>query len=415
MTGQPAPKRISAHTPLSVTHKLRQALAAHQAGDIDRAGRLYSQVLQQRPEEFGALHGLGLIEYQRGDLPKALRLIAAALRSNGNSADAWSNLGLVFHAQGQDAEALTSYDRALELKPDRADLRNHRADALRGLDRSDPLHRPHQPARIAEEEPRIVLKRASPAPVPCKICGTPAPLYGVVDFHRSCDIPDGRRLPLSGLPVYYRRCVACSFLFTDAFDDWTDAEFKTHIYNDDYLALDPDYVAKRPRANADVVERLFGARKAQIRVLDYGGGNDVLCSALRDAGYAAAVTYDPFTAEHACRPEGMFDLVTCFETLEHMPDPRAGIAGMLASLAEPGLVLFSTLLQPPDFDRMGLNWWYVGPQNGHVSLFSRNALALAWRHHGYQTASFNDNMHLAFRKLPDFARHLLKDTSAPAR
>ncbi len=402
MTAQPAPTRIPAQLPLSLARKLRQAFAAHQAGNIDKAGRLYSEVLQQRPDEFDALHMLGLIEYQRGDLPKALRLIGAALRSNGNSADAWSNLGLVFHAQGEADKALTSYDRALELKPDRADVRNNRSNALRGLDRRDPVH-------IADDEPAIVLKRASPAPAPCKICGTPAPLYGVVDFHRSCDIPGGKRLPLSSLPVYYRHCVACSFLFTDAFDDWSDAEFKAHIYNDGYLAIDPDYVAKRPRVNADVVERLFGAHKSQIRVLDYGGGNDVLCSALRSAGYPLAVTYDPFTADYAQRPEGTFALVTCFETLEHMPNPMAGMAAMLASLAEPGAVLFSTLLQPPDFDRIGLNWWYVGPRNGHVSLFSRNALAFAWRRHGYQTASFNDNLHLAFRTLPEFAKHLLKD------
>ncbi len=411
MTGHPASNRLPPPLPLSMARKMRQAFAAHQAGNIDKAGLLCSEVLQQRPDEFDALHMLGLIEYQRGDFPKALRLIAAALRSNGNSADAWSNLGLVFHAQGEDAKALTSYDRALELRPHRADVRSNRANALRGLGRHEPID---QPIRIGDDEPAIVLKRASPAPAPCKICGTPAPLYGVVDFHRSCEIPGGKQLPLSSLPVYYRRCVACSFLFTDAFDDWSDADFKTHVYNDGYLALDPDYVAKRPRVNADAVERLFGAHKAQIRVLDYGGGNDVLCSVLRTAGYAAAVTYDPFTAEHACRPEGMFDLVTCFETLEHMPDPLAGIAAMLASLAEPGLVLFSTLLQPPDFDRMGLHWWYVGPRNGHVSLFSRNALALAWRRHGYQTASFNDNLHMAFRELPEFARHLLRDAASVA-
>jgi 2-polyprenyl-6-hydroxyphenyl methylase/3-demethylubiquinone-9 3-methyltransferase len=96
-----------------------------------------------------------------------------------------------------------------------------------------------------------------------------------------------------------------------------------------------------------------------------------------------------------------------------MPDPMAGIAAILASLADPGLVLFSTLLQPQDFDKLGLNWWYVGPRNGHVSMFSRNALALAWRHQGYQTASFNDNLHLAFRTVPAFARHLIK-VAAPA-
>jgi 2-polyprenyl-6-hydroxyphenyl methylase/3-demethylubiquinone-9 3-methyltransferase len=101
-------------------------------------------------------------------------------------------------------------------------------------------------------------------------------------------------------------------------------------------------------------------------------------------------------------------LSATFQTLEHMPDPMAGIAAMLATLAEPGIVLFSTLLQPQDFDRLGLNWWHVGPRNGHVSIFSRHALVLAWQHFGYQTASFTNNLYIAFRTLPTFAKHLLE-------
>ena len=50
------------------------------------------------------------------------------------------------------------------------------------------------------------LKPASAEPVPCKICDDPAPLYGVVDFNRNCEIPNGVKLALSGTPIYYRRC-----------------------------------------------------------------------------------------------------------------------------------------------------------------------------------------------------------------
>jgi SAM-dependent methyltransferase len=252
------------------------------------------------------------------------------------------------------------------------------------------------------------LKSASATPTPCKICGGPSQLYGVTDFHKCCEEVRGTRLPVSGIPIYYRRCEVCGFLFTDAFDGWSEAEFKAHIYNAGYLVVDPDYTEIRPRNNAGLVQRMFGSHRAELRVLDYGGGNDVLCSALRAEGFPVAATYDPFVPDFARRPEGAFDLVTCFETLEHMPDPMAGIAAILASLAEPGLVLFSTLLQSQDFDKLGLNWWYVGPRNGHVSIFSRNALVLAWRHYGYQTAFFSDNLHVAFRTLPAFAKHLLK-------
>src|SRR5512143_228239 len=250
------------------------------------------------------------------------------------------------------------------------------------------------------------LTPVSAAPVPCKICGEPAPLYGTADFNRNCDIPNGMKLPLSGTPVHYRRCGACGFLFTDAFDGWSHDDFRTHIYNGGYPAVDQDYAETRPRNNAAAVLQLFGAHKEQRRVLDYGGGNDVLCSQLRAAGFPLAVTCDPFAPEFAKPPAEKFDLVTCFETLEHMPDPVAGIGDIVAHLAEPGLVLFSTLLQPADFDRLGMTWWYVGPRNGHISLFNRSALAKAWARHGCRTGSFNDNLHVAFRTLPDFARRL---------
>ena len=80
----------------------------------------------------------------------------------------------------------------------------------------------------------LSLTPVSAALVPCKICGEPAPLYGTVDFNRNCEIEGGIKLPPSGTPVRYRRCRGCGFLFTDAFDAWSQEDFKTYIYNEDY-------------------------------------------------------------------------------------------------------------------------------------------------------------------------------------
>src|ERR1700735_5377995 len=79
----------------------------------------------------------------------------------------------------------------------------------------------------------------------CKVCGCPSPLFGVVDFHKSCVEAQGRRLSLSGIPVYYRRCTTCRFVFTDAFDTWSQEPFLEHIYNRDYIVVDPDFVEVR--------------------------------------------------------------------------------------------------------------------------------------------------------------------------
>ena len=252
------------------------------------------------------------------------------------------------------------------------------------------------------------LKPASAAPLPCKICGSASTLYGVVDFNKSCEEPNGLPLPLSGVPVYYRRCPNCEFVFTDAFDEWSDEQFKAHIYNEGYQAVDPEYQTVRPQANARTVKQLWGPYKERTRILDYGGGNDAFCALLRADGFPVAVTYDPMVPAHARRPEGKFDLVTCFETLEHLPDPIGGIALLLECAAEPGLVQISTYAQPADFGNQGVNWWYVAPRNGHVSIFSRKALALAIGRRGYKTVSLSDNLHFAFRTLPSFADHLNK-------
>ncbi len=40
------------------------------------------------------------------------------------------------------------------------------------------------------------------------------------------------------------------------------------------------------------------------------------------------------------------------------------------------------------------------PRNGHISIFTKQALTLAWARHGFKTAALNDGTHLAFRTLP---------------
>ena len=251
-------------------------------------------------------------------------------------------------------------------------------------------------------------KTTPPDAVSCKICGKEAPLYGVVDFNKSCVEITGKFLPLSGVPIYYRRCPQCGFLFTTAFDHWDAAQFKQFIYNDDYAEVDPEYEEVRPRRNAEMILRLFDRDRSRLRVLDYGGGNGVTADILRGAGFLSSQTYDPFYPQYAVLPEGQFEIVVCIETLEHLPDPMAGIAALAKCCAESGVVLISTATPPADFDAQRLNWWYVGPRNGHISVFSKAALHVAWKRVGFSFGSFNDTVHIAYRTLPDFARHLMK-------
>lgn len=179
---------------------------------------------------------------------------------------------------------------------------------------------------------------ADTGPVQCKVCDAPSPLYGVVDFHKSCIEQQGRRLMLSGYPIYFRRCTACGFAFTTAFDQWTDEEFRQRIYNDDYVQVDPDFVEARPKQNAELIRNNFGQMREQIGILDFGGGSGLMTNLLAEEGFRA-ITYDPFS-EHRNAPDGRFELITCFEVMEHVPFPRQTAAHMHGLLAEDGAILF---------------------------------------------------------------------------
>ena len=250
----------------------------------------------------------------------------------------------------------------------------------------------------------------NPNPSGCKICGSPSPLFGVVDFHKSCIEAQGKILNLSGKPIYYRRCTACAFTFTDEFDDWSTEAFLAHIYNHEYALVDPDYVFARPTNNAKVVAETFLVSRNSLTILDFGGGNGLLASTLVQNGFNAT-TYDPFSG-FTERPRGPFNLITCFEVMEHSPFPSRTVSEMSRLLADEGLIFFSTLTQPANFDEIRLQWWYASPRNGHFSLYSQRALTLLFQQNGLQLRSLTDLVHVAFRKLPAFAAHLVTANQA---
>ncbi len=122
-------------TALQQNRMLRRALRAYDEGAFATAERLFTAVLQAQPDNFDALHGLGLINYRRGRLDAALALIQAALQSDLDRADGFASLGLVFHALKQFERALKSFDAGLRLAPDDTELLNRRGVALLELGR----------------------------------------------------------------------------------------------------------------------------------------------------------------------------------------------------------------------------------------------------------------------------------------
>ncbi len=246
----------------------------------------------------------------------------------------------------------------------------------------------------------------------CKCCGAMATRYGVVDFHKNCEIYRCNALfGVSGVPIYYYRCPACRFIFTTAFDQFTHDDFQRYVYNEEYPLIDPDYQHTRPRYNASILCNLFSACKPAT-ILDYGCGNGLLAQTLREAGFPRVDTYDPFVAHFSARPAERYDCVVCFEVIEHSTDPLQTLTDIDGFVKDNGMIFLLTLVQPADIDQQGLNWWYAGPRNAHISLHSNTSLECLARRLGMRFGSFNESYHLLFRQVPAFATHFLQAPAA---
>ena len=91
------------------------AFRHYQEGDLQQAKQICEQILRKKPNNFNALHLLGIIYCQIGNYDISIKYIRKALQNNPHVADAYFNLGLSLKRQVQYEQAITSYLKALQL------------------------------------------------------------------------------------------------------------------------------------------------------------------------------------------------------------------------------------------------------------------------------------------------------------
>ena len=110
-----APRRVEIDT----------AIAAHRAGRLDEARRLYTQMLDADPRHASAWHFLGVLQHQTGDSELAVASISRALELDPGYADAHNNLGNIYRETNHYDAALESYQHVVEIAPRHADAWNN--------------------------------------------------------------------------------------------------------------------------------------------------------------------------------------------------------------------------------------------------------------------------------------------------
>ncbi len=204
--------------------------------------------------------------------------------------------------------------------------------------------------------------------VDCRLCGGPSRKV----FSQTV---------LRKYEVGYYQCDRCSSLQTE------DAHWLAEAYDSNLSYLDTG-AAQRNLTNLAVcffVSKLYRLRN----IIDFGGGDGLLCRLLRDYGLNCFVRDKYATPTYAQGfTEADFekaDLVVAFEVLEHFSNPKEDLDDVFALDAR--AVFVSTGIYR---NEQG-DWWYLAPETGqHLFFYSRKALDLIADKYGYGVLANGD-------------------------
>ena len=122
--GDEEKRRDTSFDALASAHEFRQGLARHQQGQLVEAERHYDAALKSQPDNFDALHMLGVIALQKGRFEHGVEIIRKAVALNENSPIAFNNLAKGLKDLGRFDEAILYFERAIALAPNFADAHN---------------------------------------------------------------------------------------------------------------------------------------------------------------------------------------------------------------------------------------------------------------------------------------------------
>jgi SAM-dependent methyltransferase len=199
------------------------------------------------------------------------------------------------------------------------------------------------------------------------------------------------------------KCWRCGLIFVNPRDEskiFQKRYSEPYFHISEFIRKNPqivgywDYIADRP-----TYERYFEKKMRLIeklhpkkgRILDFGSGLGYFLNQARKHGWLAfGLEISPFAVKYAKEkfnhqiilgqltrerfPFKYFDVITLFQTIEHLPDPLAEVKNIYKFLKKDGILVITT----PNADSLiakilGKKWFAFRPKE-HLFVFSANTI-----------------------------------------
>jgi SAM-dependent methyltransferase len=207
----------------------------------------------------------------------------------------------------------------------------------------------------------------------CKVCNSPT-----LDCFR-------KEFQIFG-EATYKKCTNCNFLYSNHIEISHQSVISEYYKSQSFENEDPGYRARARTALSSLLKfcKTLRMDPVNISLLDYGCGNGefiILCKKL-----GIKVTgFEPFYVdknsdvhpniinkeEYLDKLKGTFDIVCCFEVVEHATTPKI-FENLLGFLNPNGHLFFSTGMYIHDLHTS--NWEYIAP--AHCSIYSVRSLEI---------------------------------------
>ena len=136
-TGECHPCSAYSHDVSQQLPNLEAGIAAHQAGRLEEAERIYAALLAARPDDATVIGLLGLVAHQSGRYFEAVDHLRRAVRLDPKNPVHHCNLGTALAKVHHHAEAIGEYRSSISLRPDFAEAHGNLANVLKEMGEID--------------------------------------------------------------------------------------------------------------------------------------------------------------------------------------------------------------------------------------------------------------------------------------